>query len=126
MNKEPAPKPTRKLKPKIQVWCSPDEKLAIEKKAADAGLSASSYVRNAALGHSIKSVQVHEDVLKMMQLRGDLGRVGGLLKLWLTDDPKVKGFDRRHIAELYNKMEATRADISDLIADVSEKIKRQK
>ena len=125
MDKEIAPKQTRKLSPKIRVCCLPNEKRKIEKKAAVAGLSTSSYVRNAALGCSIKSIQDHEDVLKMMRLRGDLGKAGGLLKLWLKDDPKVSFFDQRHIEELYNRIEATRADISGLIADVSEKIKRQ-
>ncbi len=48
----------------------------------------STYVRTIALGSEIKSKTDERLVLEVARLRGDLGRVGGLLKLWLTNEER--------------------------------------
>jgi hypothetical protein len=37
----------------------------------------------------IKGTIDSENVLKLVKINADQGRLGGLLKLWLTDDPKL-------------------------------------
>ena len=63
---------------------SDDEAEVIEDRAARAGLTLSAYVRAAALNHRIKSVYDLQAVGDLVRVNGDLGRVAGLLKLWLA------------------------------------------
>jgi hypothetical protein len=35
----------------------------------------------------------------MLKVNGDLGRLGGLLKLWLSDDAKLNQFDRGQVRQ---------------------------
>ncbi len=61
------------------------ERDAIETGAARVGLSVSKYLRVLGTGHNPPSRVDLEAMRQLLRLRGDLGRVGGLLKLWLTD-----------------------------------------
>ncbi|RJY51018.1 conjugal transfer transcriptional regulator TraJ [Veillonella atypica] len=85
-------KPTRKGSPPIKVYCLPDERRAIEEKAAAAGMSLSAYLLAVGQGYKITGVVDYEHVRELARINGDLGRLGGLLKLWLTDDPRTARF----------------------------------
>ena len=82
-------KATRKGSTPIKVWCLPEEKASIEKNARKAGMSVSMYLRNVGMGYRIKGVIDAELVLKLAKINGDQGRLGGLLKLWLTNSEKL-------------------------------------
>jgi hypothetical protein len=69
------------------VWVTPEEKARIERLAAASGLSASTYLRTLGLGHEPKSLLDAERVGDLLKACADLQRLGGLLKLWLTDRP---------------------------------------
>lgn len=84
-------KVTRKNSPPIKVYCFPEEKIDIENQALASGLSASTYLRNVGLGYQIKGILDHQRVDDMAKINADLGRLGGLLKLWLTNDEKLIG-----------------------------------
>jgi hypothetical protein len=71
----------------INVWATPEEREKIEKLAAATGLPVSVYLRTLGLGFEPKSILDAERVGELMRACGDLGRLGGLLKLWLTDRP---------------------------------------
>lgn len=60
-----------------------EEKELITALAAEAGLSRSGYLRAVGLHYPIRSV-VDLAVSDLAGVNGDLGRVAGLLKLWLT------------------------------------------
>ena len=49
---------------------------------------------------------------------GDLGRLGGLLKLWLTDDPRTARFGDATILALLGRIEATQDEMSRLMKSV--------
>ena len=70
----------------------PEEKKIIEEKAIQCGLSAAAYLRNVGLGYEPKSVLDLKKVDDLAKVNGDLGRLGGLLKLWLTNKEKVALF----------------------------------
>lgn len=82
-------KATRKGSTPIKVWCLPEEKASIEENARKAGMSVSMYLRNVGMGYRIKGVIDAELVLKLAKINGDQGRLGGLLKLWLTNSEKL-------------------------------------
>lgn len=85
-------RPRRRVPP-IPVWCSEAEREAIVAGAQQVGLSASAYLRRLGLGYTPKSMVDIEQVQAMLKVAGDAGRIGGLLKMWLTDDERLKSFD---------------------------------
>lgn len=108
-------RPTRKGTTPINVWVLPEEKVAIAEKAKAAGLSQSAYLRNVGLGTPVTGVADQEAVLALVKINADLGRLGGLLKMWLTNDEKLdlEGYDQSGleatIMEALREIKATQA-----------------
>lgn len=82
--KEGAARPRREVPP-IKVWVTDADKSEVAKQAAQAGLSMSAYLLAAGLNHKIRSVLDLKAVSELARVNGDLGRVAGLLKLWLAE-----------------------------------------
>lgn len=77
-------RPRREVPP-MKVWVTDDEKAEIADRAAQAGLSLSAYLLAAGLHHPIRSRVDLTAVGDLAKVNGDLGRVAGLLKLWLAE-----------------------------------------
>lgn len=69
----------------IKVWLTPAERADIEAFAGQTGLSLSGYLRGAGLNHKLQSVVDAQAVSDLLKVSADLGRVAGLLKLWLAE-----------------------------------------
>ena len=114
--------PTRKGSPAIKVRVLPDEKAKIEALAASVGESASSYLRLVGLGHQPRSMIDREQARELVRINGDLGRLGGLLKLWLTDDEKLDEFKparmTRIIRGVLEKIEANQEELRAIVKTV--------
>lgn len=76
--------PRRRGKP-IEVWVTDEEKATITERAEEAGMSRSGYLRALGLNTPIRSVVDLKAVADLAKVNGDLGRIAGLLKLWLTE-----------------------------------------
>ena len=76
--------PRRRGKP-IEVWVTDEEKATITERAEEAGMSRSGYLRALGLNTPIRSVVDLKAVADLCRINGDLGRVAGLLKLWLLE-----------------------------------------
>lgn len=76
--------PRRSLPP-IKIWVTLEERAEIEIRAAQTGLSVSAYMRAAGLNHPVRSVLDLKAVADLVRVNDDLGRVAGLLKLWLAE-----------------------------------------
>ena len=74
-------KATRKGSPPIKVYCLPEERRQIEANANASGLSLSTYLLNVGVGYQIRGIVDHKQVEELARINGDLGRLGGLLKL---------------------------------------------
>lgn len=59
----------------------------IKRTAEKVRLPVSTLLRELALGHNPPSRIEQRTFLEVVHLRGDLGRLGGLLKMWLADAP---------------------------------------
>ncbi len=70
---------------RVKVSLGDDERAEIQRRAELTGLSVSGYLRAAGLGHPIRSDYDFQAVQELAKVAGDQGRLGGLLKLWLTD-----------------------------------------
>lgn len=75
---------------KLRVPVLPNEEAEIKSKAQDAGLTVAEYLRNLGLGYRVPSVIDNRQVDTLLKINGDLGRLGGLIKLWLTNDERTK------------------------------------
>ena len=86
-------------------WVTPAEKGIIQTQAKDAGLSTSGYLRNLRLWYKPKSLIDNRQVIELAKINGDLGRLGGLLKRWLTDDARTAQFGPNVIRAALARME---------------------
>ena len=77
---------TRRESTPVKVWVTPAEKAAIAEKAAAHSMSASRYLRALGLALPMQSTIDHRAVLDLLKINADLGRLGGLMKMWLTSN----------------------------------------
>lgn len=111
-------KVTRKNSPPIKVYCLPDERAEIEASAKMAGHSASTYLRLVGQGYRVHGIVDAEQVRELVRVNGDLGRLGGLLKLWLNNDAKVAGFNPDTIVAVLDRIKLTQDEISKLMESI--------
>ena len=109
---------TRKSSPPIKVYCLPEERELIEANAKRAGISVARYLRDVGQGYQIKGVMDYQHVRELVRVNGDLGRLGGLLKLWLTDDLRTLQFGEATILALLGRIEATQDEMSRIMKAV--------
>lgn len=76
--------PARRRGKPIEVWVTDEEKATITARAKEAGMARSAYLRALGLNTPVKSVVDLGAVSELAKVSGDLGRVAGLLKLWLA------------------------------------------
>lgn len=84
----------------IKVWVLPDEKRLIEVNAQQHGLSTSAFLRKVGMGFTATSVLDQQSITQLAKVNGDQGRLGGLLKLWLTNDERLQDMDVARITSL--------------------------
>ncbi|WP_282039376.1 plasmid mobilization protein [Halomonas alimentaria] len=110
----------RKRKKCIKVWVDECEKEKIEDNAKGCKHSASSYLRNLGIGYVPKSMVDHEAVSDLMRLNGDLGRLGGLLKMLLSNEEMFVGHEDRmvEVSKLMNGLSDVRNDIREKVRNI--------
>ncbi|WP_353862053.1 conjugal transfer protein TraJ [Azospirillum formosense] len=93
----------------------PEERAALNANAAAAGLPVSAFLLAAGLGTPIRSVVDLDQVSTLAEVHADLGRLGGLLKLWLSHEERfASGYpDRVHITDLLENIRQTQADLHE-------------
>lgn len=92
-------KETRKGSSPIKVYCLLDERKQIDSNAKAAGLSLSSFLLKVGMGYRINAVLDHRRIDDLAKVNADLGRLGGLLKLWLTNDEKLSQFGHQKMRQ---------------------------
>jgi hypothetical protein len=99
----------------LRVPVFPHEKDAVEAQAKAAGMSVARYLRTVGMGYPIRSIVDHARVNDLAQINADLGRLGGLLKLWLVSDARVADFDPDTIRLLLTKIEAAQDEMRSIM-----------
>ena len=94
--------------PAIRV--TPAERAAIEAGAERVQMSTAAYLRTLGLGHDPPSKVDLRAIHELGRLRVDLGRLGGLLKLWLTDRAG-EGTEARDVSRVLAEIEQRQAEI---------------
>ena len=111
-------KVTRKHSPPIKVYCLPGEKQQIEAQARQAGMSAARFLREIGQGYQITGVVDCQQVRELARINGDLGRLGGLIKLWLTQDQRARAFGEDTIRAVLSRIEATQDQMADVMTRI--------
>jgi len=109
---------TRKNSTPIKVYCLPEERALIEQNAAAAGLSLSAFLLAVGQGYEVHGITDYERVRELARINGDLGRLGGLLKLWLTDDVRTAKFGEATILALLDRIDATRDEMGRVMQSI--------
>lgn len=82
----------------------------LTKKAEAHGLNTSTYLRNLGMNYPVKSIVDIDAILALLKTNGDLGKLGGLFKLWLVrngddKDPFSEQRSYKDIDELVDEIE---------------------
>ena len=92
------------------------ERQEIERRAKAASLSVSAYLRSAGLGATFRSATAsHAQVSALAKVNADQGRLGGLLKLWLAEQPG-RGVATADVRALLVKIEKAQGELADAVA----------
>lgn len=99
----------------LRVYLSDDDRKIIEQKANETNLSVSAYLRKAGLGLRPRSALDRVAAMELLQVNGDLGRLGGLLKLLLSEGSSLQVSDIRAVLQ---KIDSTMDEIRRKAASV--------
>jgi len=108
----------RRNNPPIKVHVLQEERELIKENAEKAGLSVARYLREVGMGYQVKGVMDYHYVRELVRVNGDLGRLGGLLKLWLAKDRRVARFNDDVIVAALSRIEMTMDEMSRLMKSV--------
>ncbi|WP_243545470.1 plasmid mobilization protein [Pseudodesulfovibrio tunisiensis] len=104
--------PSRKTA--MKVYVSDEEHQRIIDKAGLCGLSVSTFAKRVCLGYQIRSREDRQARRDLLTVNADLGRLGGLLKMWLTNEDEHE-FDVR---ELLWRIEDRQREIKRVVARI--------
>ena len=108
-------KPTRKHGRHLRVPVLPEEEKEIKENAAKAGLKTAEYLRRLALGHKIHGVIDSQHVIQLSKINADLGRLGGLLKMWLSNDERLVHIEPKTMMVVLDRIQMTQAGMLDVV-----------
>ncbi len=94
----------------LRIVLSDDEHARIKATAASVRMSMAELVRRLTLGYEPKSRLDGERVEEIIRTRGDLNRLGNLLKLWLDQRPG-EGVSPEEVEALVDQIAATSEEI---------------
>lgn len=126
---EPEPKKKsekRKRGKIIPVRVLPEEEERIKDLASQCSMSPSTYLRTAGLNKTIKSTLDSQVIIELAKLRSEVGRLGGLIKAWLSPKEKIIGSTPEGKAYLSDNKPALKVLLRDMdliAAEIENKVK---
>ena len=97
----------------IKTYLTPEEFGEIRVSADRAGLSLSTFSKKVCLGLTVPSLEHQEARLELRRLKGDLGRLGGLLKQALAN-----GANRQTVHKLLHELDARQREVQAATARI--------
>ncbi|GGC10267.1 conjugal transfer transcriptional regulator TraJ [Pseudoduganella buxea] len=102
----------------LRVPVLPQEAEQIASNARAANLPIAVFLRNVGQGYQARSILDNRRVEELARINGDLGRLGGLLKLWLTNDVRTAAFSEATIRALLSKIASTQDQMQSIMREV--------
>ena len=97
----------------IKSYLTPEEYNAILASARRAGLSLSTFSKRVCLGTPVPSIERLEARLELRRIKGDLGRLGGLVKQALAS-----GEDRALVHKLLHELDARQRELAAAVGRI--------
>ena len=97
----------------IKTYLSQEEYNAIQASASRAGLSLSTFSQRVCLGTPVPSLEHLEARLELRRIKGDLGRLGGLVKQALAG-----GADRALVHKLLHELDTRQRELAAAIGKI--------
>ena len=121
---EKKPKSQKRIRQKyIKVILTEDEKRKIEENAAAAKMSTSQYARDLCLGYKPKSLVDNMALYEMIKIKGDMNKIGGLLKKLMAGDVVDPKEIRSKVNGLLLDFSRNQQNIDLLFSKIRSKIK---
>jgi hypothetical protein len=104
---------------RIEIRLTKEEKEQIEQKSKMINLTTSAYLRNLGLGYPLQSKVDQLALSELMKIHTDFGRLGGLLKMWLSNtkdewDPRLGDKNRFKVELLVKEIEQDKKEILEI------------
>lgn len=96
------------------MYLSDEEYNQILGHAGRAGLSLSTYAKRVCIGMPVESRVDAQATLRLLKASADMGRLGGLLKLWLTTPDRLEKEARHFLHALEETRKRLDAKITEL------------
>ena len=109
---------TRKRTQQIKIRVSPEEKKLLEEGAGRCDLSVPAWLRKLGLGHRPASHVDIQAVEKIARLHGDLGRVGGLLKMWINNGSEARQASDLDVPDLLIQLHELQKDMKAKVKEL--------
>ena len=111
------PSPNKKV---LHAYLTPEEYERIAAMAQQAGVSISTFVKRICLGQGLRSKADQQAVMALLKAQADLGRLGGLFKMGLSDGSAGRmaaGF-RSVLRQIEKSQAQVVADCRDVVASL--------
>jgi hypothetical protein len=102
----------------LKVVVSAAERAEIVARAHAAQLTISAYLRTLGIGYQPKSKLDQQALLSLVRVAGDQGRLGGLLKLWLSDKPG-EGASTFEVRRVLRQIEDAQTELRQMVRQLS-------
>lgn len=107
--------PDKKTKSKvIPIRATDEEKELIRNNAAACKMSLSRYLINLGTGYAPPSKLDAEHMRTLAKINGDQGRLGGLLRMWLSNEERVTPTIEQRLLSLIKSIEDYQKTLKDL------------
>lgn len=107
-------KPAKVRHNPIKVYVNDSDHTELVLRSQNAGMSLSTYLRVLGLNYRPKSRFDKETILTLVKLHADQGRLGGLLKLWLSSKPN-QGASAHEVRELFQSIMNLQQQLNQLV-----------
>jgi len=104
----------RDRKRPIKVYVSPNERRKIAAVAKQTRKNPSDLMRGLAMGCEPRSVFDTEAIQELIKLHADQGRLGGLLKLWLSEK-KGEGAPASQVRNVLQQIESLQIELAKIV-----------
>ena len=95
----------------LRTYLTPEEYEQIRASANKAGLSLSTFSKRVCLGYFVPSLEHQAARIELRRLKGDLGRLGGLVKQAMAN-----GADRQIVHRLLYELDARQREVQKAVA----------
>lgn len=106
----------------IKARVTSDEYEEVNRLSKMYGVTTSDYLRNIALNYPLKSRVDQLAFLELQKCRGDLGRLGGLLKMWLSNKDRRPGLEEVEVKGLLKRIDESQEEIAGYARKLEESI----